>query len=54
MTRVPRPGLVHHATDSPSVSPIRELGSGGPQRQKSGGGIDAYRRVVKDDGRRWK
>ena len=33
--RVPRPGLVHHATSSPSVSAIVESGFGGPQIQKS-------------------
>ena len=47
MDRVPRPGLVHHATSSPSlggqrrkeaktcVSAMVELGCGGAQRQKS-------------------
>ena len=37
MMRVPRPGLVHHATSSPSVSAMVESGLGGAQRQKSSG-----------------
>ena len=32
---LPRPGFVHHATSSPSVSAIMEFGSDGAQRQKS-------------------
>ena len=35
MIRVPRPGLVHQATSSPSVSAMIELGFAGAQRQKS-------------------
>ena len=37
MMRVPRPGLVHHATSLPSVSAMVESGLGGAQRQKSSG-----------------
>jgi hypothetical protein len=35
MMRVPRPGFVHQATSSPSVSAMVESGFGGAQRQKS-------------------
>ena len=40
--RAPFPGFVHHATSSPSVSAIRELGSGGAQRQKSKEGLELF------------
>jgi hypothetical protein len=38
MMRVPRPGFVHHATSSPSVSAIMEFGFAGAHRQKSARG----------------
>lgn len=35
ITRVPQLGVVHHATDEASISPISPPGEVGPQRQKS-------------------
>lgn len=47
--RVPRPGLVHQATSSPSVSAMRELGLDGAQRQKSSSLLNTITRRTKDE-----